>query len=179
MADLLASVRYHPVAVVVAEYTRPIFDREVRALVFPPDQILSNAGVYGVEERHIVRYTFSGRTARELLAGEPDIATLVDLGEKALAQYIPVSGTERISFAGKVMKAGLCAYTPDHERFVAGMLDQLRLLPGLELAGDYLRGASIEACFQAARDCADRLSMLEGDQAEPNTLGAKTVLETV
>jgi oxygen-dependent protoporphyrinogen oxidase len=179
LADLLASVRYHPVAVVVAEYNRPIFDREVRALVFPADQILSNAGVYGVEERHIVRYTFSGRNAQALLAGDPDIATLLDLGEKALAQYIPVSQMERISFTGKVMKIGLCAYPADHERFMAGVADQLRQLPGLELAGDYLRGASIEGCFQAARDCADRLCALDCNRAEPSNLGTEMALETV
>ena len=157
LARLLGSVRYFPVGVVVAEYERPIFGTDVRALVFGRDEALSNAGVYGVADRHIVRYTFSGAAARPVLASEPDVAHLLDLGEQALAKYVPVSKGERVSFVGKVMQTGLCAYARDHVRFTAGLRSELGRLPGLELTGDYMLGASIEACFRASLACANRL----------------------
>lgn len=158
LARLLGAIRYNPVGVVVAEYSRPIFTKDMRALVFPEGEALSNAGVYGIEERHIVRYTFSGAAARPLLAGNPDIAELLDHGERLLARFVPVRSEERVSFAGKVMPIGLCAYSEDHMGFAAGIDGALRRIPGLHLAGDYLQGASIEACFRASFACADRLS---------------------
>jgi oxygen-dependent protoporphyrinogen oxidase len=158
LGSLLDDVRYFPVAVVVAEYARPIFGPAMRALVFPPDEALSNAGVYGVEDRHIVRYTFSGAAARPLLANAPDIADLLERGERALARYVPVDRRERVAFVGKVMPTGLCAYARDHAGLIAGLERELPRLPGLELTGDYLQGASIEACFRASLACAARLS---------------------
>jgi oxygen-dependent protoporphyrinogen oxidase len=130
----------------------------MRALVFPPDEALSNAGVYGVDDRHIVRYTFSGAAARPLLANAPDVADLLERGERALSRYVPVDRCERVAFVGKVISTGLCAYARDQAGFVAGLERELPRLPGLELTGDYLQGASIEACFRASLACTARLS---------------------
>jgi protoporphyrinogen/coproporphyrinogen III oxidase len=157
LAALLGAIKYFPVGVVVAEYDRPIFNRDVRALVFPEDQPLSNAGVYGLEERHIVRYTFSGGVAQAMLQDEPRPERMLDEAERILARYVPVSRHERVSFVGKVMPIGLCAYTGGHARFAKGVESVLRRLPGLELTGDYLQGASIEACFRSSLACADRI----------------------
>ena len=157
LASLLGSVSYFPVGVVVAEYNRPIFRRDVRALVFPEDQPLSNAGVYGVEERHIVRYTFSGAAAQAMLASDPEPEQMLDEAERILAKYVPVSCRERVSFVGKVMRVGLCAYARRHARFMNGIEGTLRRFPGVELTGDYLQGASIEACFRASLACTDRI----------------------
>ena len=157
LAALLGSVNYFPVGVVVAEYDRPIFNRDVRALVFPDDQPLSNAGVYGLEDRHIVRYTFSGGAAQAMLENEPGAERMLDEAERILARYIPVSRRERVSFVGKVMPVGLCAYTRGHAQFANGIEGALRRLPGLELTGDYMQGASIEACFRSSLACADRI----------------------
>jgi oxygen-dependent protoporphyrinogen oxidase len=158
LAQLLGSVRYFSVGVVVAEYDRPIFDKEVRALVFPPGEPLSNAGVYGINDRHIVRYTFSGAAARGLLASDPSPEDLLARGECVLSKFAPVSECSRASFVGRVMQIGLCAYALDHAGFIVGVESALRRLPGLELTGDYLQGASIEACFRASLACAERLT---------------------
>jgi oxygen-dependent protoporphyrinogen oxidase len=158
LGQTLDLVRYFPVGVVVAEYERPVFDRDVRALVFPGGEPLSNAGVYGIEDRHIVRYTFSGAAARPMLADDPSIEALLDHGERALARFVPLAKGRRVSFVGKVMQVGLCAYAIDHVGFAAGIDSALPRLPGLELTGDYFQGASIEACFRASLRCADRLS---------------------
>jgi oxygen-dependent protoporphyrinogen oxidase len=157
LVKLLGLVRYFPVGVVVAAYQRAIFEKTVRALVFPGDEPLSNAGAYGQDERHIVRYTFSGAAARALLASEPDIAYLLDCGERVLSEYIPVNRNERLSFVGRTMPIGLCAYAFDHCSFITTLAAELHRLPGLALTGDYLEGASIEGCFRASLACAARI----------------------
>jgi oxygen-dependent protoporphyrinogen oxidase len=158
LARRLDLVRYFPVGVVVAEYDRPIFDKDVRALVFPRNQPLSNAGAYGINDRHIVRYTFSGAAARGLLASDPSPEGLLARGERILSKFAPVGECSRASFVGRVMQTGLCAYALDHAGFIVGIESALRRLPGLELTGDYLQGASIEACFRASLACAERLA---------------------
>jgi oxygen-dependent protoporphyrinogen oxidase len=172
LAQLLETVRYFPAGVVVAAYNRPIFGEEMRALVFPPDQALSNAGVYGMTERHIVRYTFSGAAARDLLGNEPAIEHLLDLGERTLSSYVPVHRHERISFVGRVMGIGLCAYAPDYCGFIAGLHAELARLRGLELTGDYLQGASIEACFRASLASAVRIGAANAGELELNARAA-------
>jgi len=157
LAELLGLVRYFPVGVVVAAYARPIFDKTARALVFPDDAPLSNAGAYGPDERHIVRYTFSGAAARGPLASAPNMEHLLDLGEYALSRYVSVKRDERISFVGKTMRIGLCAYARDHSTFIAALAAELRQLPNLEMTGDYLQGASIEGCFRASFASAVRI----------------------
>ena len=127
---------------------------------------MSNAGVYGMTERHIVRYTFSGAAARDLLGSEPEIEHLLDLGERTLSSYVPVHSRERISFVGRVMGIGLCAYAPDYRAFIAALDAELRRLSGLELTGDYLQGASIEACFRASLASAVRIGAANADELQ-------------
>lgn len=154
LAELLCSVRYFPVALILAEYARDIFTPRVRALVFDEDEPLSNAGSYGIHDLNIVRYTFSGRKARPYLRGEVDLEALLRLGEERLNRHISVDGRERLRFVGRHFELGLCAYTRHYRRFAGGLREELRALPGLYLSGDYLCGASIEACFRAAETCA-------------------------
>jgi len=154
LAELLGHVHYFPVALILAEYTRDVFTPEVRALVFDEDEPLSNAGSYGINDLNVVRYTFSGRTARPYLRGEVDLESLLRLGEERLNRHIPVDARERVRFIGRHFELGLCAYTRHHGRFTGELHTELRALPGLHLSGDYLCGASIEACFRAAEKCA-------------------------
>jgi len=153
LADLLRQVRYFPVTLVLAEYERDIFSPAVRALVFGEEEILSNAGSYGVNDLHLVRYTFSGRAARPLLAAGTDPETLLSRGEEVLGRHIPVDRRERRQFIAQHFTQGLCAYAPRHGRFAALLAAGRESIGGLHLTGDYLQGASIEACFRASAAC--------------------------
>ena len=157
LAELLGQVRYYPVAVALARYRRDVFSPEVRALVFDQGEVLSNAGSYGINDLDLVRYTFSGRRARRFLARESEPEAWLRRGEELLGRYLPVDPSERIEFVARRFDRGLCAYVPHYERFSSGLTEQLRALPGLFLTGDYLRGASIEACFRASQSCASRI----------------------
>ncbi len=146
----LREIRYNPVAVVLAEYDGPVFDERVRALVLPKGGPLVNAGSYGVDDRHIVRYTFSGVEARALLAEGVSSDRLLAVGETELGRYIPVR-RQVVDSAARVWSDGLCSYSRRHEARLARIGQLLRGRPGLHLTGDYWTGSSIEACFRTAR----------------------------
>jgi oxygen-dependent protoporphyrinogen oxidase len=158
LADTLREIQYFPAAVAMAEYAHPVFTEQVRALVFPPESPLSNAGAYGVDDRHIVRYTFSGRAARTFLGEDPDAMALVKMGEAELTRYIPVPARTRQHIVAVHWQHGLCAYGRNHDERLSRIDDEVSRLPGLTLTGDYVQGASIEACFRAARDSAAALT---------------------
>ncbi|MFJ2995333.1 protoporphyrinogen/coproporphyrinogen oxidase [Pandoraea sp. NPDC087047] len=166
LAAALDEIRYFPVLVVVAAYRRPIFSATVRGLSFGPDNELSNAGAYGIERLDIVRYTFSGRKARTLIESArgvdgisgPQTEALLDLAEATLRRYIPVERADRRDAIAHLFDPGLCAYAPHHYRLRALLDDRCHGVDGLAFAGDYLRGASIEACMFAAQEAAARIA---------------------
>ncbi len=157
MSQILDTVNYYPVTVVVAEYARDIFSKKVRALVFNDTYPISNAGAYGINERNVIRYTFSGRTGRRYMKDGATPQELIGLAESALNQYIPISGSDRIKYVAKYHPVGLCAYTSNYNQFANNLKTQLSELPGLFLTGDYMKGASLEACFEAGKACADQV----------------------
>ena len=157
LAAVLHRVSYHPVMVIVAEYRRNIFSEDVRALVFDADEPLSNAGAYGVNDRHIVRYTLSGRKARSYIESDRNPEELLQLAEATLNRHIPVSAADRVQFVSRRWSLGLCAYTSHYEEFAQDLEVCLEPIKGLYLTGDYMQGASIEACFQAGKACAEQV----------------------
>ncbi len=158
LARRLRSIAYYPVSLVIAEYDRPIFSPAVRAFVFDSDQSVSNAGAYGVNDLHLVRYTFSGRASRRLAADATDPEALLAGGEAALARYVPVPRNSRRRFVAKQFSPGLCAYAPHHWHVIDGVQQELNKVAGLYLTGDYMQGASIEACFRSASACVHQLA---------------------
>lgn len=152
VAAQLDRVRYFPVMVLVAEYKRDIFSSAVRALTFGQDEPLSNAGAYGIDARHIVRYTLSGRTARALLEEGLPADDLLGIAEGILNRHIPVKSHERRAYVAHLFDPGLCAYAPHHARVLDALRNVPRGIGGLHLTGDYVCGASIEACMRAAHE---------------------------
>jgi protoporphyrinogen/coproporphyrinogen III oxidase len=154
LGPLLGGIDYRPVATAVVRYARPVFSPDCRALVFPRDSPLSNAGACGVRDLDLVRYTFSGAAARPLLARVPDAETLADLAERTAAPWLALADNRRLALASRVLPQGLCAYSPRHSERLARIRREVSGWPGLALCGDYWRGASIEACFRSAEEAA-------------------------
>ena len=157
-ADLsrqLGKIQYNPVALIVAKYNRAIFTSQVRALVFGRDSLISNAGVYGINDLDMVRYTLSGRIARQTLSDRCDPEALVGRAESELNRYVPVQSKERVGYVYRYFPIGLCSYLPFHHRFMADVDRLRRQIQGLHLAGDYVRGASLEACFRSGKESAE------------------------
>ncbi|GAB6040889.1 FAD-dependent oxidoreductase [Endothiovibrio diazotrophicus] len=152
----LGRVRYFPVAVAVARYGEPVFTPKRRAMVFGPESPLSNAGAYGIHDLDLVRYTFSGQTARQVIRADTAGEFAMELAEKQLLPHFPAVAAGCRDFAYRYIPTGLCAYSAHH----AALLDEIcRTMPeGISLVGDYWRGASIEACFRASEEVLGRLS---------------------
>ncbi len=157
LSALLGQVRYYPVAVAIAKYEESVFPDMQRAMVFDRHSPLSNAGAYGIHDLDIVRYTFSGKTARSTIAPESVPEEVIALGEKIIEPYFTIRKNCRRFFVYKYINPGLCAYSPYHYRTLGEINDLLRLFDGLALTGDYHSGASIEACFRAAEASVERL----------------------
>jgi oxygen-dependent protoporphyrinogen oxidase len=157
-ASRLDDVNYFPTTVALVEYDRPVFSTGIRALAMD-DGPCSNAGAYGREDRHIVRYTFSGREARGPAPSDEQIDAWIDGGEQRLRRFIPESRpAHRVDSVRRHWSRGYCGYLPFHGRFLSDVRRDVAGLPGLELAGDYLKGVSIEACFRSGEQAAGELS---------------------
>ncbi len=94
ISKIMERINYYPVGVCVAEYERDVFNKDVRAVVFGQESILSNAGAYGTEHLNLVRYTFSGRRARDKIHNlSPE--RLIEKAEKSMPADFTVSRNTR------------------------------------------------------------------------------------
>jgi oxygen-dependent protoporphyrinogen oxidase len=158
LSKRLAEVRYFPSCVVLVEYDRPVFTPEVRALAMNDGGPCSNAGSYGMEDRHIVRYTFSGRNGRASDPSQELIDEWIGSTEERLVRYLGAQRAKRVQQVGHNWNAAYCAYTPYHTDFLTEVRQAVADVPGLELSGDYLWGVSLEACCRAGNEAGDRLT---------------------
>jgi protoporphyrinogen/coproporphyrinogen III oxidase len=158
LAERLREVRYFPATTLVVEYDRDVFSPEIRAIAFGPGHQLSNAGAYGIHDLRTVRYTFSGRAARGVIAVHGhDHERLAGIAEEHLQRHFPVRDAKRLRLVGCTWDPSFCAFVPRHGPFLDGLDREVEAIPGLHLTGDYFRGASIEACFRAGEDCAAKV----------------------
>ncbi|GAB2703368.1 FAD-dependent oxidoreductase [Nocardia thraciensis] len=156
LGKLLAEVRYFPSTVAVVQYDRPLFDSAVRSIAFDSGPC-SAAGVYGINDLDVVRYTFSGRAARP----RPDdrqLAEWIDAAEGRVLEHLGTGPVARLRIASRSWPEAHCAYVPGHGDFLAKVRAQAGAIAGLELAGDYLLGAQLEACYRSGVAAASRLA---------------------
>ena len=74
---------------------------------------------------------------------------------RKLRTRVAVRSADRVRYVARRFDPGLCAYTSHAHAFRERIAASVRELPGLYVTGDFMRGASIEACFHAARECAE------------------------
>lgn len=167
LADRLDRVRYAPSTVCLVEYSRPLFTPDVRALSLDDGGPCSNAGSYGKEDRHIVRYTFSGRPAGRQEPSAGTLAEWVDAAEATVARSLAIRPGERIRTASRHWPAAYSAYVPFIGEFLADVRARVATTHALELAGDYLKGVAIESCFRSGIEAASRLAEQVGGASLP------------
>lgn len=61
---------------------------------------------------------------------------------------MPVRGARRLRYETALWEQAYCAFAPGHRRVARAL--QGEIAPGLVVCGDFVVGASIEACFRAA-----------------------------
>jgi protoporphyrinogen/coproporphyrinogen III oxidase len=155
LSETLSKIRYHPVGILVAEYDSDVFKKEQRAFVFPPKNCLSNAGAYGLSDLNIVRYTFSGKESRKFLDSNPTTEELLEVAEREFSNHtgiaLPSSAKAK---TGAILRAGLSSYSNSHTDTLNEIRAELSKFKGLYLAGDYIEGVSIEACYLSGLNAA-------------------------
>jgi oxygen-dependent protoporphyrinogen oxidase len=157
LAKRLSEPTYFPSTVVLVEYDRPFFRTDVRALAMD-DGPCTNAGSYGMDERHIVRYTFSGRQGRARELTDDLVAAWVDDAERRVSGHLGLTPGRRVRSVVRHWPAAYCGYAPFHGEFLAGVHQLVGDVPSLALAGDYLRGVSIEGCFRSGHEAGARIA---------------------
>ena len=84
------------------------------------------------------------------------MASLLGDAEALLARYVGLRPADRLTHVSRRFEPGLCAYAPRHGALHKALDAATESLPGLTLTGDYVRGASIEACFRASHGAVTR-----------------------
>jgi len=153
LAAALGSVRYNPIATVVAQYASFKFPKGASGLFLPRGCATAHVAKYDEDNR--VRFTFSGVAARQALA-DGDLAALLDLGEAHFRQFGGNLG-RRLSHTGRLWSPGLCNQSRMHHRIIGAIQTNMDSVGGLALCGDYLRGNALETCVVAARESVDRV----------------------
>ncbi|MRH92062.1 NAD(P)-binding protein [Nocardia sp. SYP-A9097] len=157
LGRLLRSVNYFPTTVAVVEYAEDIFRSDIRAVAMA-DGPCSNAGSYGINQRNIVRYTFSGRHGRVISPTAEVIETMVGDAEALLVEYLGIDKPARTDIVTRHWDQAYCAYGPNYAELLEQVHSLIEQIGGnISLAGDYILGASMENCCRSGFEAADAL----------------------
>ena len=146
-AHAAASIPYHPLALINADYDGDVFTPEMNSIMFDPASPLGHCSANRMYKRHSVRFTLSGRRARPLLTLADD--RLLSVAEDAFRRVHPFAGRLRFAHVQRHL-GGLCAYGFHYSDTRRQLLSALGETRGLALAGDYLYGHNMEGCLQSA-----------------------------
>lgn len=149
-----ALIRYFPLALINAIYDEDVFTPHMNSIMFGPDSVLGHCSANRMYTRNHVRFTLSGRAARQVLH-YPD-AQLIDMAEREFARFHPIPGKRLYAHVKRHM-GGICAYAPNFTHIKRRLLNHIAGIEGLEIAGDYLDGHNMEGCLISAENAVDRL----------------------
>lgn len=147
-------IRYFPLALINAIYDEDVFTPHMNSIMFGPGSVLGHCSANRMYTRNHVRFTLSGRAARQVLH-RPD-EELMALAEADFARYHPIAG-KRLHFHVQRHMGGICAYAPNFTGIKRRLLDHFASIQGLEIAGDYLDGHNMEGCLTSAEKAVARL----------------------
>lgn len=156
--EVLAAVRqlrYFPVAMVNAVYDRDVFDDQVSSVMFDPGSRIGHCSANRLYQKNIVRYTLSGRRAREVL--QRSDAELLAIAEHDFRAQRAIPG-KLLHFQVTRHLGGLCAYAPYYTRLRRTLMRHFDRIEGLGVAGDFLHGHHMEGCLTSAQEAVQRLT---------------------
>jgi protoporphyrinogen/coproporphyrinogen III oxidase len=149
-----AAVRYHPLAMINAVYDKPVFRDGVNSIMFEPGSVLGHCSANRLTQPHHVRFTLSGRAARDILDQPDDV--LVRKAETAFSSHLPITGMCQVAHIAR-HTGGICGYAPYFTRVKRDLLRGIAEISGLAIAGDYLEGHTMEGCLMSAALAADQI----------------------
>lgn len=155
--EALDNIKYFPVGIAIAKYKNPVFNSNIRAVVFDEKQPISNMGAYGINDLNIVRYTFSGKFFREKYGQNLTQEQAISIAEELSPLEFKINKNERISYIYSYWDKGLCAYSQYHHKNIQTINNTLSQYKNIYIAGDYIYGASIEACFYSGKKVIEKI----------------------
>ncbi|MEL4013094.1 protoporphyrinogen/coproporphyrinogen oxidase [Dryocola clanedunensis] len=147
-------IRYFPLAMINASYDKPVFRDGINSIMFDPGSVLGHCSANRLYHPEQVRFTLSGAEARKVLHLPDD--ELISLAEAEFSRYLPITGN-RVKACVTRHMGGICAYAPYFSRVKSTLLAGVETIGGLEIAGDYLEGHTMEGCLHSAELAARRL----------------------
>lgn len=148
------AVRYHPLVMINAVYDRDVFRDNIHSIMFEPGSPLGHCSANRLHQPYHVRFTLSGRAAREVL--DADDETLLDIAEREFSRRLPIQANRIFSRVTR-HDGGICGYAPHFTRVKRDLLRGVETISGLEIAGDYLEGHTMEGCLASADLAVQRL----------------------
>ncbi|UWP90879.1 protoporphyrinogen/coproporphyrinogen oxidase [Aliiroseovarius crassostreae] len=148
------ALRYYPLAMVNVVYDAPVFRNGVHSIMFEPGAPLGHCSANRLDTPNHVRFTLSGRAARDILDRSDD--ELVTIAEETFSKRLPITA-QRVQVHVARHPGGICGYAPYFSRVKRDILRAVDNVQGLEIAGDYLEGHTMEGCLTSADLAVERL----------------------
>ncbi|SFR40177.1 protoporphyrinogen/coproporphyrinogen oxidase [Litoreibacter janthinus] len=148
------ALRYFPLAMINVVYDAPVFKEGVHSIMFEPGAPLGHCSANRLHTPHHVRYTLSGKAAREIL-DKPD-HELVRIAEETFSKRMPINANRTHVHVAR-HSGGICGYAPHFTGLKKDLLRSVESISGLEIAGDYLEGHTMEGCLTSADLAVSRL----------------------
>ncbi|OMH29125.1 NAD(P)/FAD-dependent oxidoreductase [Motiliproteus sp. MSK22-1] len=150
----LAEIRYFPLAMINIVYDCDIFEGDVNSIMFDPGSPLGHCSANRLYQKNHVRFTLSGKTARASLSLSDE--DLIKLAEREFSKHLPING-KRVTANVTRHLGGICAYAPHFSQLKRVIIDGVASVSGLEVAGDYMEGHTMEGCLHSAEAAVERL----------------------
>ncbi len=148
------AIRYHPLALVNAVYDAPVFRENIHSIMFEPGSVLGHCSANRLDTPNHARFTLSGKAAREVLELPND--ELLALTEATFSRRLPIRANRVTTHIAR-HPGGICGYAPYFSRVKRDLLRGVAALDGLEIAGDYLEGHTMEGCLTSGGLAVERL----------------------
>ena len=149
------SLRYFPLALINAVYDGPIFTEGVNSIMFEPGAPLGHCSANRLHTPNHVRFTLSGKAARDILDRSDE--ELIDIAEATFSRRLPITANRTAMHVAR-HSGGICGYAPHFTTVKRDLLRAIGTIDGLEIAGDYLEGHTMEGCLTSAERAVERLA---------------------
>lgn len=157
LAGDLRQIQYFPSAVAIVQYSSAVMRPDAPVLIFDEEHPVSVAAAYSMNNLGLIRYTLSGRKARQVISETTKPLEAIQIAERSLDPHFRVLDKNRESFVYKYFNTGACAYSPHHSERLQKIRERLKKVPRLSLCGDYMKASSIEGCFRSAVEAVDQI----------------------
>ncbi len=153
----IEAIHYNPLTLVNAIYEEDIFNNDITSIMFDENFHLGHCSANRLTAKNSVRFTISGKKGRQVIDKSDE--ELIELAEKEFTSIYPIK-SKRLFYSVKRHYGGICSYGANFSSNKKIILDYIRTIQGLEIAGDYLEGHNLECCLISAKKAAEKTAVI-------------------